>query len=348
MATRKDFELDLLRKAVAAVKFHIAEQADLETLDFKPLSRDRNLPNAQVRLKAGNKETVYHAEIKADFSHAVRLYLLMKKSSFERPLLLVTSYVNPKMADQLKLDGLEFIDTAGNVFIHRAPLYVFVKGNKLPDRAPLATSPRMFKVSGLKIVFAFLCRPDLLNKTYREIAVATGVALGTVDWIMAELKDGLFFVDMAKGNRRLARKDDLFLRWVAAYPERLRPRLHLGRYQGEPGWWEKANLRQWDAQWGGEVAAARITGYLSPELATVYLPPSKLNDFLVGNRLRRDDAGSIEVLERFWPTGDHSETQETVHPILIYADLVATGNERNIEAAKIIYDRHIVRYLRED
>ncbi|MBE3112412.1 MAG: hypothetical protein IMZ46_18205 [Acidobacteria bacterium] len=39
---------------------------------------------------------------------------------------------------------------------------------------------------------------------------------------------------------------------------------------------------------------------------------------------------------------------ETVHPLLIYADLVASGSDRNIETAKIIYEQHISRYLRED
>ncbi|MDO9124685.1 MAG: type IV toxin-antitoxin system AbiEi family antitoxin [Deltaproteobacteria bacterium] len=32
----------------------------------------------------------------------------------------------------------------------------------------------------------------------------------------------------------------------------------------------------------------------------------------------------------------------------MYADLLATGNERNIETAKMIYDQHIVQFIRED
>ena len=40
--------------------------------------------------------------------------------------------------------------------------------------------------------------------------------------------------------------------------------------------------------------------------------------------------------------------EDLVHPILIYADLLATGNERNIETARMIYDQHIVQLIRED
>jgi hypothetical protein len=41
----------------------------------------------------------------------------------------------------------------------------------------------------LKVIYGFLCNPGLENRTYREIAAETDVALGTVDWIMKELKE---------------------------------------------------------------------------------------------------------------------------------------------------------------
>jgi hypothetical protein len=69
---------------------------------------------------------------------------------------------------------------------------------------------------------------------------------------------------------------------------------------------------------------------------------------LLGHRLKRDVIGEVEILERFWQPGKKLEDSELVHPILIYADLLATGNERNLEAAKIIYDRNIIRLIRED
>jgi hypothetical protein len=333
---------------VAAFKRAAPNHVELEILSMEPRLPGRNVPDALVRLRTGNQETLYNAEIKGSISHAIRQYLMMKNSPGQRPLLLVTSFVNPMMAEQLKQDGLEFIDTAGNAFLNRGKLFIFVKGNRGQGRLIKLPASRVFNVSGLRMIFALLCRPDLLNITYREIATATGVSLGTAAAVMAELKGAQYVIEIPKGSRRLARKKELVMRWVTAYPERLRPRLSLGRYQGEPGWWEKAAPGQWDGYWGGEVAAWRLTKCLAPQLATVYLPAPKLNDFLIGNRLRRDDRGTVEVLERFWPTEDHAAALETVHPILVYADLLASGYERNIETAKLIYDQHIVRYLRED
>lgn len=342
-----DKEINILQKALAAFKEQFSGQGDLEVLIPKSPQEKNRRPDALLRLRAGPGEVLYQAEIKPSFSHALRLYVVMKKDTLERPLILVTEYVNPEMADQLKKDGLEFIDTAGNAYIDRAPLFIFVKGNRPEDRTSPASRPRLFKTSGLKIIFALLGRSDLINATFREIASASGVSLGTVAGILAELKTRLYLVEDRKGNRQLIRKKDLFDGWVTAYPEQLRPKMLLGRYQGAHRWFDKAQKPAW-AQWGGEVAASRLTNYLFPQIITVYLMRPRLDVFLLENKLRLDRNGNVEILQRFWPTDDRAQELETVHPILVYADLIASGNERNIETAKIIHDQHIDRYLRED
>jgi hypothetical protein len=345
----KETESDLWRKAILAFNQHFSGQGELEiSILNSPPSTGRTLPDVLVHLRAGKRKILYHAEIKSGFSHSVRLYLLLKKASAQRPLLVMTRYVNPVMADQMRRDGLEFIDTAGNAFIHQEQLYIFAKGNRPPNRTSISPPPRLFAPSGLRAVFALLRGPDLVNGTYREIAAASGLALGTIAGIMMELKDRLFLTEDRKGTRRLIRKKDLFDGWVSAYADRLRPRVLMGRYQGDHGWWYDKVLQPAWAQWGGEVAASRITNYLYPQLITVYLAASHLNEFLLDNKLRMERNGNVEILERFWTEDTLASASETVHPILIYADLLASGNERNVETAKIIYDQRIARHLRED
>jgi hypothetical protein len=222
-----------------------------------------------------------------------------------------------------------------------------VKGNKA-DIVKTAPLKRTFKPAGLKVIYAFLCNPGLENKTYREIAAETGVALGTVDWIMKELKELRFLLDMGKRGQRLIQKENLLQRWVTAYPEQLRPKLTLGRFRGEYGWWQQKTLDPFKAQWGGEVAAAKLTQYLQPQIITIYATPQELDQLLIKNRLKRDQTGDVEILKRFWELAEIRKYEDLVHPILIYADLLATGNERNIETAKMIYDQHIVQLIRED
>jgi hypothetical protein len=272
----------------------------------------------------------------------------MRKEKYAQNLLLVTRYVNPQMAEELKTEGLEFMDAAGNAYVNQPPAYIYVKGNKPPDGITPTRGKATFKPTGLKVIYAFLCNPGLENKPYRDIAAQADVALGTVGWLMRELKERGFLMDMGKKGNKIIQKENLLRRWVDAYPERLRPKLVLGRFQGEKGWWQKKKVKPGIAVWGGEVAAARLTKYLKPQMITLYTVQQALNNVLLENRLKKDPHGDVEVLKRFWGPGEAFQNEDMVHPILVYADLIATGNQRNRETARMIYEKQIARFVRED
>jgi len=344
----RNIEEDIFGFALEAFRRNVPEYAEIETLALEPGQAVDLRVDRLLRMIIQGKEVRYYAEIKTTFTKTHKGLLLMHREKLNYPLLLVTKYVNAQMAEQLRQDGIEFIDTAGNAFINQPALYIFVKGNRPPEIAKQARIKRAFKPAGLRMIYAFLCNPGLENKTYREIAAATDVALGTVDWIMRELKELGFLLDMGKRGQRLIQKENLLQRWVTAYPEQLRPKQLIGRYRGEYGWWEQRKLDPLKAQWGGEVAAARLTQYLKPEIITIYTTPQQLNQLLIENRLRKDATGEVEILERFWKLAEIWQYEDLVHPILVYADLLATGNQRNIETAKMIYEQHIVRLIREE
>ncbi|MBM4145064.1 MAG: hypothetical protein FJ240_02140 [Nitrospira sp.] len=346
--TNRDTQEEIFRLAIEAFRKNIQAQAEIEILAEEPAFAMGFRPDRRVRMMIQGKAMVYYAEIKTTITKPYKLLLLMHKEKLNYPLLLVAKYVNAQMAEQLRLDGIEFIDTAGNAFINQPPTYIFLKGNKPTEDVRTAPLKRAFKPAGLRIIYAFLCNPGFENKTYREIAGGTDVALGTVGWIMKELKDLGFLLDMGKRGNKLTERENLFQRWVTAYPEKLRPKLILGRYRGEYGWWQLKKLDPLEAQWGGEVAAEKFTHYLKPEVITIYTTTQQLNQLLLGNRLRKDPEGDVEILERFWKPVGKLEYEDLVHPILVYADLLATGNQRNIETAKMIYEQHIIRLIRED
>lgn len=337
---------EILQLALEVIRKNVPMQVEIEATE--PVYSLNLHADYLLRIVIHGKEIRYYAEVKTNVTKADKLLVLMRKGEFGHPLLLVAKYINGQMAEQLKQDGIEFIDTAGNAFINQPPLFIFVKGNRPPEIVKPPPLKRIFRPAGLKMIYAFLCNPVLENKTYREIAAVTDVALGTVDWMMKELKELGYLLDMGKRGYRLIQKETLLQRWVAAYPEQLRPKLALGRFRGEYGWWQQKTLDPLKAQWGGEVAAAKLTQYLQPEIVTIYTEPQQLNQLLIDNRLRKDPVGVVETLERFWKPAELWRYGDLVHPVLIYADLVATGNERNIETAKIIYDQHIIRLIRED
>jgi len=260
--------------------------------------------------------------------------------------LIISDYVSPPLAGLLQKNDMAFIDAAGNAYINDPPLYVFVKGNKRPENLRRPTLNKAFKAGGLKVIFALLCKPELVNLPYRDIVKNTGVAIGTIAGIFNELKTLGYIIDLGKRGRTLVNREELLNRWVVAYPEQLRPKLKIGLFkQDQKEWWQKAYLTSKDC-WGGEAAGALLTDYLKPKNLTIYLkgPEGKL---ILKNRLQKHPDGNIELLKIFWNFKEPCN-KGVVHPILIYADLMATGDQRNIETAKIIYDRKIARLIRED
>ncbi|PKN70985.1 MAG: hypothetical protein CVU54_03115 [Deltaproteobacteria bacterium HGW-Deltaproteobacteria-12] len=346
--TNKNIEDEILKLAIEAFRKNVPLQLNVETLVKQPHYNFDFRPDIELGMEINGKEIRYCAEIKNTFTKTNIMLLLMHKQKLPYPLLLVAKYVNPVMTKDLKEKGIEFIDTTGNAFINRPPIYIFLKGNRPPE-APGQTQNKTFKPAGLKIIYAFLCNPKLEDAPFREIADKADVALGTVGWFMRDLRELGFLIDMGERGYKLVQKDTLFQRWITAYPERLRPKQILGRYRGEyDGWWNNKELHNLKAKWGGEVAAAKLTKYLNPEVITIYTKTEYLNQLLLECKLRKDPAGEIEILNQFWEYDENTEYRDLVHPILIYADLVATGNQRNIETAKMIYEDYIIRLIRKD
>ncbi len=263
----------------------------------------------------------------------------------------VFNQITAEMADTLRSKDIQFIDTAGNGYINQPPVYLFVKGNKARLEIKPPTVNRVFKQTGLRVLYALLCNPGMENETYRTLAARTDVALGMVNWVFKDLSELGFLLETGTGRNnkvRLINKEKLLERWITAYAEQLRPKLLLGRYRGAEGWWQNAQLNPEQALWGGETAAAKLTDYLKPQMITVYLDKDNPAAVLIPNRLKKDPAGNVELVARFWQPATVAPHGETVHPVLVYADLIATGNQRNIETARMIYDEYIVQLVREN
>ena len=262
--------------------------------------------------------------------------------------ILVTEYATPPMADLMRQIGLFFMDTAGNAYINKPPFYIFIKGNKRPENLKPAPMKRLFKPAGLKVVFALLNNPQMVDWPYRQIAAVADVALGTVDWIFRDLKEMGFLVEMGGRKRKITNPVPLLKRRVEAYPEQLRPKLGIERFKADdPDWWKNVDIADYNACWGGEVAAAKITKQLKPEKVIIYAvePPGKL---IIEKKLRKNTTGDIEILRPFWKFDHELINLGIAPPLLIYADLMATGDDRNIETAGIIYDRYLAQPDRQD
>jgi hypothetical protein len=156
--------------------------------------------------------------------------------------------------------------------------------------------------------------------------------------VLADLVAAGFVIDLGKHGRRLRNGGKLLDTWAEAYAHTLRPKLLLGTYRGaDRVWWGTVDARNYGAVLGGEPAAERLTQFLRPGIATFYAPQVP-NRMLADFRLRADPAGDVEIRERFWPFDYDWDHPELAPPVLIYADLLATGDARCIETAKRLYE----------
>jgi hypothetical protein len=259
----------------------------------------------------------------------------------KRSELVLAKRVTPQAAEALRERDIPFLDTLGNVYLAADDHFVFVKGQQpaARDSGPEGVrSASAFRPKGLRVVFALLCQRDLLDASYRDLANYAAVSVGTVSHAVQDLKR-LGYIRFS-GNKRLwERPDDLLDDWVAAYQRELRPRLSPQRYRVKAGmWWQGLPLEALGFRLGGEAGAAELTGYLVPDTVTLY--GSGDIKALAGEiQPVKDETGNLEVLESFWGQDLARDWGHCVHPVLVYADLMAANSDRLREVAETIREK---------
>ncbi|MGH8701692.1 MAG: type IV toxin-antitoxin system AbiEi family antitoxin [Burkholderiales bacterium] len=306
--------------------------------------------DARLRIGHGRAAMRYAVEVARGLTPGTLGGVLLKLRERGGKGLIVADYVTPVLADTLRERGIAFVDLAGNAWVQQAGIVLQVTGRRPARPADNARPARVLQPGGLRIVFALLCRPELVNAPVREIAEAAGVAHGTVGWVLRDLKKMGHVVELgrrpgARGRartRRLEQQRRLLELWVQAYPGQLRPRLNPRRFRAtQPFWWRTADFARYGLALGGEPAAERLTQHLKPELVTLYAVGGGERLVHQDHILLNDANGDVEILDAFWNFAPPGEFRGIVPPLLVYADLLATGDDRCIEAARLVYGRYL-------
>ena len=302
--------------------------------------------DAAVRINKGPRVWRFNVEVKPWLNRTTIGILKERLRADMGEWLLVTRYITAGQAEELRAKNLAFLDTAGNAFINREDLFVFIKGQK-PEGNEINQKADLYRPAELKALFGFLCQKGLEAKTHEEIRQMTGVGLGTINRLIHALEQAGYILKLKGRARRLVRKRELLDRWVMAYPQRLRPKQMIGRFAGpRETWWMDIDPVAFNAQWGGEIAAKFLTQYLKPQTVTLYAAKQP-DALIIGQKLRKDVGGDVEILKRFWNFPKLDERANVVPALLVYADLLATGDERNIETAQMIYERYLAGLIQE-
>lgn len=263
----------------------------------------------------------------------------------KHPVLLIAKYITPTVVDDLANNGINTLDCAGNCHIRyeKGNNVIFHLTNKGEKNTLIAEKPYpAFQEAGLKVIFYLLQDIANVNKPYREIQGATNISLGAIKNVFDVLTDKNFILQT---NRRRVLKNIniLFNLWVENYNQILKPKLLLGkmsfRTNDQRMNWTALKLPE-GMYWGGEGGANKIDDYLEPGAFDIYTDIPAANLLKTGMVMQNEN-GEIRIYQKFWKW----ETDNQLVPlILIYADLIGSGNSRCMEMAERLLEHGLKDY----
>ncbi len=271
------------------------------------------------------------------------------KNRTGNPVLVVAKYIALEVAEKYREEGINYIDSAGNAYLRHNDFFIFVKGQKIL-KVGKTNQSRAFQEAGIKLIFCLLVKPDNLKLSYRRLADIAGISIGSVSMIMKELEE-LHFILKTGSQRVLKNTSELLQRWIVAYHDVLRPRVIKKRMRfsssGDYTKWRNLPLHKSNGMnlWGSEPAAALLTGQLQPEKFSIYTNnnwQSTAKDL----KLIPDEKGDVEILYIFWNVEAAGSGSSITPALLVYADLMASSHERNIEIAKQILENEL-QYIKQ-
>lgn len=302
-----------------------------------PDNRDEKSIDGFIEMRIDQTLIKFNVTVRNDL-RMVHLPLLFELAKAHAPIIVVANQVFPKIKEALRIQNIAYLETSGNVWLKLDRTLVWIEGNKL---LPVAKEKinRAFTKTGLKVVFEFLQDEAMLNVPHREIATKANVALGNVNYVLNGLKEKGFVLRLGNRYCKFHDKNELLNQWVIKYAEKLKPELEIGafRFLKDEDFvnWKKLPIKQGETWWGGEPAGNLMTDYLKPAELTLYTLETR-SDLIKRYKLIPDPKGNVRVYKKFWYSDGLN--QNTVPPLLVYADLMSTSDHRCVETAQKIYD----------
>ena len=273
---------------------------------------------------------VLHVDIKNNLTAGTLQTIIQK--SWAADMLLVTEYVSPQQGEVLRNKEIQYADSAGNMFIRYPGVAIMVSNCAKPQRIEQQKSVgRAFSPTGLKVLFLLLTEPESLNWGYRNLAQYSGVSLGSVGYIMADLQNSGHLLG-ADGKLIWKDRHKTIGKWCDYYRDKLLPSIKKRYYAGTV----PDNYLEYPMLAGGESAAEQL--HLLKSRRLLAYRTGNINLCIAQNRWKEDIDGNIEIRTPFWP---ECRTFDKIPYLLIYADLLAEDDSRCTEIAGEIFNRFL-------
>ncbi len=325
---------DILK--IAATEINKLEGIDCQILN-EEMKVNGNFIDAKVAIHYGDEREKYFVEEKKKIVPS-QVSTIIEHAKNIKPLIVIADYITPKAKELLRMNGISYADTAGNMFLKTNSVYILIQTNNT-NRDKIKTNTRAFNPAGLKVIYQFLTNPEYINKPYRFIGNKANVTIATVGVVLKDLLREKYIIRKNDKEYEFQNREKLFQEWVKGYNRKLKPKLRQKRYKwlNKKQNWRKVKLPK-QTFWGGANAAEKLTEYLIAENIEIY---TGLNfaEVMKSLKLLPDASGEIIITEIFWK--DQVQKEIYVNPMLIYADLVNEGNARYLETADLIYQKYV-------
>jgi len=310
---------------------NVAEKINtaLHTLKQKPFQLTLpSAPNGDGILQ--NDCAVFRVDVQKYLTTAALQKII--QNPWAKDMLLITEYVSPQQGEMLRNKEIQYADAAGNMFIRYPGVAILISNCAKPQRIEQQKCVgRAFSPAGLKLLFLLLTEPDALNWGYRNLVQYSGVSLGSVGYIMADLQKSGHLID-TDGKWIWKDRNKTIGKWCDYYRDKLLPGIKKRCYRGTV----PENYLEYPMLAGGESAAEQL--HLLKSNRLLAYRTGNINLCIAQNRWKEDIDGNIEIRTPFWP---ECRTFDKIPYLLIYADLLAEDDSRCTEIAGEIFNRFL-------
>lgn len=315
-------------RALPELTAHVGSVAKAHSLEINAAGRRFRLP------------------VKSVSSHlsAAIVAQLMSEARKNPGVIVCAPAISDEIAQRLSDANINYVDRRGNLRLRLGKGYlVWIVGRR--GNVDTSSGVTDIRFPGYRAMFAYLAKPDLVHAPLRTVAAESGVSVKAVSAMLERMRiDGT--IDATRAGARWAhgQRRRLFEQWLAAYPVQIRGRLLVGSFRvpvRTPDEIERhieKVLNKQDWQLGGTSAAWRMLRHYRGSRVTIQIEgdPANVTKLL---RAIPDPNGDLIILRELSPLAKKGDAAGLAHPLLVYSELMSSGDERAVETANLLFDK---------
>lgn len=322
---------------------HLLGFSFVESVQFE--SRSRHAADLGVVLETPRGPVRLSGELRTShLTHTAVQALLSQLGEGADKWILFAPQIGRPIGELLRQARLNYVDASGNCFVALGDEYmVNVEGR----RGAKTEGSKGVRAAGARVLFALLAEETLLSDSLRAIGEAADASHQAALDAVSRLQDA---GEISREGRRRAwlpgGRKSAFTRWLGEYDTTLRPWLDQGRYRTSEQTPDATEallappMARGTCWLGGLAAGNRLVEHYRG-YGTVAHVRGSVRAFAQEVRALKDPGGKLTLLKVPCALAMEGVVEGTIHPLLVYAEMIQTKDDRALEAASMVRRRFL-------